>query len=439
MRCPGASLRCPGRACPRATLNVALASPAGSATSGPVAVPSRASEVRTERLRSRGNSSSGPRSPNGSKVGSPASSRAWASVRSKPRSVRPVLREYSALAVDDSRHLPRWAFSAPPSRANSVLLSRVSGSPGKARRMSVPPSIQRAGRNAEARTLVSRSTSPLSVAETSPRMVRLTVPDRRTSCLAPTSVRKGRGSIASVSGATGCKHQVALAFVERVVALDMEVERGPLPVADDEPRRVGLSGRIAALGRHLASSLGRGRIEAAAKDDVHHPLVGGIAIFERDFLRQDFHPLDRLGREVAKLAKSGDALAVEQHDRPPARPAARAPRLRCHRVEQFADAGRRRSRGCRGRSAYFRAGYRQPPIRAASGRRRRSLRRLHRPTCHPRRHRQAGPPRHRPIPAARKRESPMPWQGARRGVWRGGTWGQSTLLCAGSSPLARAR
>ncbi len=126
---------------PAASLKVAFASPAGSANSGPFAVPSMPSVYPFERLRSRGSMSIGPRSPRGSRVGSPASSRAWASLRSGPLSVRLTLWLYSALPVDDRRHWPSCQLSAVPRAKLSLVERRVSGpSSGNARRISTPSS-----------------------------------------------------------------------------------------------------------------------------------------------------------------------------------------------------------------------------------------------------------------------------------------------------------
>ena len=97
---------------------------------------------------------------------------------------------------------------------------------------------------------------------------------------------------------------------------------------------------FAASGRNRRPELRDRRAEALAKHDVHHPLIGAIAIFERDFLGQDLDPQDRLGRNVANLAEAGNALAVEQQDRLPAAAAPGAADLRRERIEQFADVGR---------------------------------------------------------------------------------------------------
>ena len=142
------------------------------------------------------------------------------------------------------------------------------------------------------------------------------------------------------TGRVGVEPDVALAFVERGVAVDAQIDRGALAVADDQAGRIGLAGEIVAVGRGGRADFGRGRVEAAAQDDVEHALVGGIAIFERDFLGQDFHPLDRLGRQVAQLAEARNALAVEQEDRAPAVAPARAAGLRGDGFDQFGDRGR---------------------------------------------------------------------------------------------------
>ena len=97
---------------------------------------------------------------------------------------------------------------------------------------------------------------------------------------------------------------------------------------------------VAAVGRGAGVGANRGRVEAAAKDEIHHALIGAIAIFQRDFLGQDVDPLDRFGRNVAKLAEAGDAQAVEQQHRPPRAATARASDLWGDGFEQFVDAGR---------------------------------------------------------------------------------------------------
>ncbi len=133
------------------------------------------------------------------------------------------------------------------------------------------------------------------------------------------------------------ERDVALVFGQRAIALELEVDRRSPVAVDHQPRRLSLSAEIAALGRYSRFGLGGGRAEALAKDEVHHLLVGAIAVFERHFLRQDLDPFDRFGGNVAKLAEARDALAVEEHHRPLAAAAARASELRLERFEQFGD------------------------------------------------------------------------------------------------------
>src|SRR3546814_3861338 len=69
---------------------------------------------------------------------------------------------------------------------------------------------------------------------------------------------------------------------------------------------------------------------------MHDALGRGIAIFERDVLGENLDLGDRFGRAVAHRAEARNAPPVDEDDRPPAAPAARA-RLRLERVEQLLD------------------------------------------------------------------------------------------------------
>jgi hypothetical protein len=68
-------------------------------------------------------------------------------------------------------------------------------------------------------------------------------------------------------------------------------------------------------------------VESLAQHEVHHPLIGLVAELQRRFLGQDIDALDRLSGSVGDFGEAGDAAAVQQHDRLPAR-AAIAARLR---------------------------------------------------------------------------------------------------------------
>ncbi len=109
-------------------------------------------------------------------------------------------------------------------------------------------------------------------------------------------------------------------------------------VVDLEVVELGAVGFAAAGGGEAALDLGRIGVEAAPEDEVHHALVGPIAIFEGDLLGHDVDPGDRLGRDVAYLGEAGDAAAVEQDDGAAVVAAAAAPGLRRDRVEQFGEA-----------------------------------------------------------------------------------------------------
>jgi hypothetical protein len=80
-----------------------------------------------------------------------------------------------------------------------------------------------------------------------------------------------------------------------------------------EKVRFRLAGDLAALGRAAALKFAGDGAKPAAQDDVHHPLVGCVAVFQRDLFRQDVDPQDGFGRDVLNLVKTGNAMAVQQH------------------------------------------------------------------------------------------------------------------------------
>ena len=133
---------------------------------------------------------------------------------------------------------------------------------------------------------------------------------------------------------------LALILAKRTIALGMKRDRRAPVLLDLEPRHVDQPVAIAAVGRGPGVGARRRRSEALAKHHVHHPLVGRIAIFQRDFLGQYLDPLDRLWGQIADLLEARNALAVEQDDRPAAATTPRTARLGRDRRQQFGDAGR---------------------------------------------------------------------------------------------------
>jgi hypothetical protein len=84
-------------------------------------------------------------------------------------------------------------------------------------------------------------------------------------------------------------------------------------------------------------ALGGDGVEAPTQHDVHHALIGGVAVFERDLFRQDVDAQNRLGGDVLDLRETGNAMAVEQNHRRLAAPPAVAARLRRQLFQQFGD------------------------------------------------------------------------------------------------------
>ncbi len=106
-------------------------------------------------------------------------------------------------------------------------------------------------------------------------------------------------------------------------------------VADARDRPVGARPAVRAFGGLPGGSFGRHGRETTAKDDVHHLLLGGIAVFERDLLGQDVEAQDRLGGEIADFVDAGDAAPVHEDDRAVAVARLTAGRLQRELVEQL--------------------------------------------------------------------------------------------------------
>jgi hypothetical protein len=131
---------------------------------------------------------------------------------------------------------------------------------------------------------------------------------------------------------------VPLALVERVLAKILRVEApaarpGYAQNADICTISVTPPGGCEAIFR-----LGREGAEILFEDEVHHPLIGGVAIAKRHFLGHDVDALDRFRWQVPDFRETGDAAAVDQHNGPATAPPPVAAGLRGERLDQFGDA-----------------------------------------------------------------------------------------------------
>jgi hypothetical protein len=118
-----------------------------------------------------------------------------------------------------------------------------------------------------------------------------------------------------------------------VLVLEVEV---PAAVAGDAQHvDVRLGGLAAAGGGDAALDLGGHRPEALAQHEVHHPLVGAVAVLQRHLFGQHLDALDGFGRQVADFGEARDPPAVDQRDGRALRTAAAAADLRGQRLQQF--------------------------------------------------------------------------------------------------------
>ena len=129
---------------------------------------------------------------------------------------------------------------------------------------------------------------------------------------------------------------VALALEDGAVALVVQVERPARATFNAQHIVFELGGRAPALRRRAILHLGGQRAEVRLQHDVHHPLVGAVAVGQRRLFRQDVEAIDGLRRQAANFLKARDAAAVDQKH---GRAAARAAGLALQQRHQLADAG----------------------------------------------------------------------------------------------------
>ena len=137
--------------------------------------------------------------------------------------------------------------------------------------------------------------------------------------------------------------QAALRAPQDIVAARMQIDRRALVLAELDPGEVATAAGESMVRRSVCRHLRNRFLKAILKDDVHDLLVGRIAIFERDLLRQDVDSRDRLDRNVAQLAIARDPPTVEKHQWAGGARRPRDPDLRRDRDEEFVEA--RRARG----------------------------------------------------------------------------------------------
>ena len=97
------------------------------------------------------------------------------------------------------------------------------------------------------------------------------------------------------------------------IVLHVEVET--IVAADVQQVQLSLPLSVSPLGGPATHQLGGGGVEATPEDDVHHSLIGGVAILQRHLLGEDVDPQDRLGWNVHDLVEARDPAPVQQHHR----------------------------------------------------------------------------------------------------------------------------
>ena len=132
---------------------------------------------------------------------------------------------------------------------------------------------------------------------------------------------------------------VALGFVQRAGTFVFGVHRPADRARDVQGIALDLGGGATALGGHAAGDLAGEGAEIGLEHEVHDPLVSGVAVFQRDLLGEDVHPLDGFRRQALDLAEAGDAAAVDQEDRHAVGATARAAGQGLQIGQEFGDVG----------------------------------------------------------------------------------------------------
>ncbi len=128
---------------------------------------------------------------------------------------------------------------------------------------------------------------------------------------------------------------VALGLEQGGVVLVFQIQRRALLAGDAQDIAFQIADRAPALIRAAHAGLHGHRAEVGLEDEVHHALIGAIAVGEGGFLGQDLGALDAFGRDAADFLEARDAPAVDQKDR---RAAARTARHRLQQGHQLLDA-----------------------------------------------------------------------------------------------------
>ncbi|MNQ51098.1 hypothetical protein D3C85_650660 [compost metagenome] len=156
--------------------------------------------------------------------------------------------------------------------------------------------------------------------------------------------RQGRVDLACTVEGRDIAHQiigravpanVALGLEQGGVVLVFEIQGPALLAGDAQDVALQIADRAAALVRAADAGLHGQRAEVGLEDEVHHPLVGAVAIGEGGLFGQDLGAFDGFGRDAADFLEAGDATPIDQEDR---RAAARTARHRLQKGHQFLDA-----------------------------------------------------------------------------------------------------
>ena len=130
-------------------------------------------------------------------------------------------------------------------------------------------------------------------------------------------------------------NDVPFAFCNRGIVLPFQIDIHTIVFADVGDRGFNFRTTLSSGRRDTIFSRYADSGILIFQDEIHHALIGAIAIAQRQFFRKHLDRADGFGRKIADFAETGSALAVDQNNRPPAAASPAGCGLGRNRFKQF--------------------------------------------------------------------------------------------------------
>ena len=108
---------------------------------------------------------------------------------------------------------------------------------------------------------------------------------------------------------------LSLAFEQRIIVAQFEIELQSFVTLYAQPIDACIKTITTTFGGATRIHFTGPSAKAGPKHKIDDPLIRAIAIFERDFFRENVSAHDRFGWQVADFCKPGDAYPVDENHR----------------------------------------------------------------------------------------------------------------------------